>query len=102
MPGFRGESIMSQEKYLAELAQQALVQPIQTETLQARTELAAPTAEQIQAANQVFAQEEHEAQLVAGLLGMWTGAVVLNELAAPVAQKDCDEDEDQPQPGGSQ
>jgi hypothetical protein len=92
---------MSQEKVLVELHQQALIQHLPIETLQAQTELAAPTPEQIQAANQVFAQEEREAQQVVELLGMWGGVMLLNELAA-VLPKNSDEDEEEPQRGDSQ
>src|SRR5262245_59240737 len=43
--------------------------------------LTPPTAEQVRAADQVFAQTR-EQQEVAALLGVWTGAVLLHDLAA--------------------
>src|SRR5947207_2684956 len=43
--------------------------------------LAPPTAEQVRAADQVFTQTK-EQQDVTALLGVWTGAVLLHDLAA--------------------
>jgi len=44
--------------------------------------LEAQTPEQVQATDAVFSQEkEKESQTVAGLLGLWTGSLLLNDLA---------------------
>jgi hypothetical protein len=40
-----------------------------------------PSEEQRQAAEAVFAAEEREHNTVAGLLGLWTGTMLLNDLA---------------------
>ena len=40
-----------------------------------------PTAEQIRAAEALFAARERESEQVAGLLGLWTSAMILNDLA---------------------
>jgi len=40
------------------------------------------TAEEIRAADQLFAKKEQEQQLVSGLLGMYTGSLLLRDLAA--------------------
>src|SRR5262249_62068918 len=40
-----------------------------------------PSEEQRQAAEAVFAAEERESNAVAGLLGLWTGTMLLNDLA---------------------
>lgn len=59
-----------------------------------------PTPEQVRIAEAVFAAQEKEAQTVAGLLGLWTGTVLLNDLARehfsrPVDQRDDDDEEDE-------
>jgi hypothetical protein len=41
-----------------------------------------PTQEQIRAAEALFAAKERESQQVAGLLGLWTSAMILNDLAS--------------------
>jgi hypothetical protein len=40
-----------------------------------------PTPEQIRAAEAVFAAQEQESSAAAGLLGLWTGVMLLNDLA---------------------
>jgi hypothetical protein len=40
-----------------------------------------PTPEQVRAAEALFAAKERESQQVAGLLGLWTSAMILNDLA---------------------
>jgi hypothetical protein len=40
----------------------------------------APTPEQIQAADAAFARQEKESATVAGLLGLWTGAMLLRDV----------------------
>jgi hypothetical protein len=41
-----------------------------------------PSPEQIRAAEAIFAARERESQQVANLLGLWTSAMILNDLAA--------------------
>ena len=54
-----------------------------------------PNPEQVQAADAVFAAEERESHAVAGLLGMWTGTMLLNDLAqehfSPPADEELEE-----------
>ena len=40
------------------------------------------TAEEIRAADQLFAQQQEEQQLVSAMLGMYTGGLLLRDLAA--------------------
>lgn len=40
-----------------------------------------PTPEQVQAAEALFAAQERESHAVAGMMGMWTGALLLHDLA---------------------
>jgi hypothetical protein len=40
-----------------------------------------PSPEQVRAAEALFAAQERESNAVAGLLGMWTGVMLLNDLA---------------------
>jgi hypothetical protein len=41
-----------------------------------------PTAEQARAAEAIFAARQHESDQVAGMLGMYTSAMILKDLAA--------------------
>jgi hypothetical protein len=50
-----------------------------------------PTSEQVQAAEAIFAAEERESRLVAGLLGMWTGTMLLHDLAKEHLSPPADE-----------
>lgn len=55
-----------------------------------------PTPEQVQAAEALFAAEERESQHMAGLLGMWTGTMLLHDLAKEHLSPPADErDEDE-------
>jgi hypothetical protein len=54
-----------------------------------------PTQEQIRAAEAIFAAKERESQQVAGLLGLWTSAMILNDLATetfsePAGDEKCE------------
>src|SRR5438093_5080716 len=58
-----------------------------------------PTPEQVRAAEALFAAQERESATVAGLLGMWTGVMLLNDLAQehlsePAGEVEPDEEED--------
>ena len=69
--------------------------PPQSEALRsAELTAPAPTPEQIRAAEAVFANQEEESRQVAGLLGMWTGALLLHDVA--VEQFDGTADEQTP------
>jgi hypothetical protein len=55
-----------------------------------------PTQEQIRAAEALFAAKERESQQVAGLLGLWTSAMILKDLTTetfshPVSQSEDEE-----------
>jgi hypothetical protein len=52
-----------------------------------------PTEEQVRAADAVFAAQERESSTVAGLLGMWTGVMLLNDLAHEHFSRPADEAE---------
>jgi hypothetical protein len=52
------------------------------------------TPEEIRAADQLFAKQQQEAQLVSGLVGMYTGSLLLRDLAAEhLARPEEDEEE---------
>jgi hypothetical protein len=54
--------------------------------------LPAPSAEQVRAADGVFADHK-ESETVAGLIGMWTGVLLLHDLAIEHFDVPADEDE---------
>jgi hypothetical protein len=54
--------------------------------------LPAPTAEQVRAADGVFTDHK-ESETVAGLIGMWTGVLLLHDLAFEHFDVAADEDE---------
>jgi len=54
-------------------------------------EMTAPTDEQARAVEAVFAQQEKESETVAGLLGMYTGAVMLHNLAVDTFTPEVEE-----------
>jgi len=54
-----------------------------------------PTPEQVQAAEALFAAQDRESSTVAGLLGMWTGVMLLNDLAHEHLSEPVDELEDE-------
>jgi hypothetical protein len=56
-----------------------------------------PTPEETLAVEAVFAQER-ESQVVLGMLGVWTGALVLHDLAVEHFSRPEDEEEDEPDP----
>ncbi|HXG08432.1 MAG TPA: hypothetical protein VNK04_01455 [Gemmataceae bacterium] len=53
--------------------------------------LTEPTPEEARAVEAVFAQQQ-ESQVVAGLLGIWTSALVLHDLAVETFSAPADED----------
>jgi hypothetical protein len=55
--------------------------------------LPAPTAEQVRAADGVFSDHK-ESETVAGLIGMWTGVLLLHDLA--VEHLDAPDEDEQP------
>jgi hypothetical protein len=66
-----------------ELPVQLMAQIAAEQAQQSAVELplpAAPTAEEARAVEAIFAQQE-ESRQVAGLLGLWTGTLVLHDLA---------------------
>jgi hypothetical protein len=50
------------------------------------------TAEEIRASDQLFANQQQEEQLVAGLIGMYTGTILLRDLAAEHLSRDRNEE----------
>jgi hypothetical protein len=54
--------------------------------------LPAPTAEQVRAADGVFTDHK-ESQAVAGVIGLWTGVLLLHDLALEHFDVPADEDE---------
>jgi hypothetical protein len=54
-----------------------------------------PDPEQAHAAEAVFAAQEQESEAVAGLLGMWTGTMLLNDLAKEHFSRPEDEEEEE-------
>lgn len=54
-------------------------------------QVSAPTAEQIQASDQVFSQPE-DYSTVAGLAGLWTSIILLHDLAAEHLQAPSEEE----------
>lgn len=54
-----------------------------------------PSPEEARAVEAIFAQQE-EAHLVSGLLGMWTGAMVLKDIAAETFGRSEEDDEPDP------
>jgi hypothetical protein len=74
------------------------IEPIHVAPVEHKVEPpAAPvrTPEQIRADDQLFAAQEREQQFVSGILGMYTGAMLLKDLAAEHLQRD--EEETQPE-----
>ncbi len=65
---------------LAPVVHQVTEQHVVEAAQQAQPRLA--TAEEIRAADQLFAKQEQEAQFVSGLMGMYTGSLLLRDLAA--------------------
>ena len=59
--------------------------------------LPAPTAEQVRAADGVFTSP-HEGQKVLGMLGMWTGVLLLHDLALEHFEGREDDEELPPEP----
>jgi hypothetical protein len=60
--------------------------------------LTAPTAERIKAVEAVFSQQEKESRAVAGLIGLWTGTLLLHDLAVETFDEPADEKEEQLKP----
>ena len=57
-----------------------------------------PTAEQVNAADGVFTDHRKESETVAGLIGLWTGVLLLHDLAIEHLDAPADEDERRPRP----
>ena len=51
------------------------------------------TAEEVRAADQLFAKQEQEHQLIAGLIGMYAGSILLRDLAAEHLAHDEEDEE---------
>jgi hypothetical protein len=72
---------------------------VETETVQVQlaqvpgeTHPIPPTAEQVRAADEVFARNR-ESEQVLGLLGMWTGTLLLHDIAKDTFATDPEEEE---------
>jgi hypothetical protein len=52
-----------------------------------------PDSKEAHAVEAVFAAQEHESQTVLGLLGMWTGTLLLHDLAVETFSEPVDEAE---------
>ena len=70
-------------------AQPAIVAPVQ------EAPAPPPTQEQIRAAEALFAAKERESEQVAGLLGLWTSAMILNDLATESFSDSADDEKSQ-------
>ncbi len=71
-----------------------LVEQLRPEHIEVHSELATPSPEQVAAANGVFAQD-HEAQQMANVMGIWGSAVLLQHvIAEPFHMKDEEEEEE--------
>jgi hypothetical protein len=60
--------------------------------------LTPPTAEHARAVEAVFSDHEQESHAVAGLLGLWTGTLLLHDLAVETFDEPADEKEEQLKP----
>jgi hypothetical protein len=57
-----------------------------------------PDVEQVRALEAVFAAKERESTTVAGLLGLWTGTMILHDLAVETFTEPAGEVEDEEKP----
>jgi hypothetical protein len=64
--------------------------------------LAPATPEQARAVEAVFASQDREHHQVAGLLGLWTGALVLHDIAVETFDPPADEKEEAAGGGGDE
>jgi hypothetical protein len=55
--------------------------------------LTAPSAERVQAVEAVFSDHEKESHAVAGLIGLWTGTLLLHDVAVETFDESADEKE---------
>jgi hypothetical protein len=60
--------------------------------------LTAPTAERVRAVEAVFSDHEKESRAVAGLIGLWTGTLLLHDVAVETFEEPADEKEKQLKP----
>ena len=70
------------------------IEPIHVAPVEHRVEPPAArvlTPEQIRADDQLFAAQEREQQFVSGMLGMYTGALLLKDLAAEHLHREDEE-----------
>jgi hypothetical protein len=88
---------MSEETPMVVTTTVQLVHQVQAEPPAIHVALATPTQEQIEAANKVFAHQG-EADLMAGLAGMWAGTLVLHGLAEDTFRDEEEEPENKPRP----
>jgi hypothetical protein len=79
---------MSDELAIAVLQHSGPVQEVQPPPAEV---LATPTPEQARAADAVFSQKDKESAQVAGLVGMYMGAVMLHNLAVETFQPAVEE-----------
>jgi hypothetical protein len=66
--------------------------PVQPVAEAPGVELAAPTPDQMRAADGVFTEHHKDSDTIAGLIGMWTGVLLLHDLAVEHLDRP-DEDE---------
>jgi hypothetical protein len=90
-----------EHSHIVPLVQHHVEQPRVDPTPQAAPRLATP--EEIRAADQLFAKQEKEQQLVSGLLGMYTGSLLLRDLAAEhlAHEEEEEEERDKKEPAGN-
>ena len=87
---------MSHELAVAVLQQSGPVQELQPPP--PAEVAAAPSPDQVRAADAVFSQQDQESAQAAGLVGMYMGAVLLHNLAVETFQPAVEEPKKMPRP----
>jgi hypothetical protein len=71
------------------------VQPPTDLALVPGQDLPAPSEEQVRVADAAFAHKPTESETVAGIMGMWTGGMLLKDLLQDALKPPTDEDEEE-------
>ena len=85
---------MSEESPIVAPLTRAVIE-VQTplEVIPAAHTVQTPSADQVRATEAVFTQQQDESHAVMGLLGLWTGTLLLHDLAVEHFDTPDDEDE---------